>query len=171
VQLSNDPGFGTFTAFASTTGTRWIQQADLTGTGYWRVVSSNAVFSAVRSFSLIDLTALGSLIYHIHAEAGLNIISNKVANWDNQANANYNASQGVSTARPTWKNNEINGLSTVHFGGASGLSQHSLKLEHFLVPRYEFFNHYCYIQDQQTHLIVVLLGSSIPNGGVFTGGL
>jgi hypothetical protein len=60
VQLSNDPGFGTFTAYASTTGTRWIQQADLTGTGYWRVVSSNAVFSVVRSFSLIDLTALGS---------------------------------------------------------------------------------------------------------------
>jgi PKD repeat protein len=168
VQLSNDPGFGTFTAFASTTGTRWIQQADLTGTGYWRVVSSNAVFSAVRSFSLIDLTALGSLIYHIHAEAGLNIISNKVANWDNQANANYNASQGVSTARPTWKNNEINGLSTVHFGGSVGTSQHSLSLTPLEIEQANFSVFVSYKQQSVNTGLPYVLGYQ---GGGRVGGL
>lgn len=158
VQLSNDPGFSTFTAFASTTGARWIQQADLTGTSYWRVVSSNAVFSAVRSFSLINLTALGSLIYHIHAEAGLNIISNNVANWNSQANANYNASQGVSTARPTWKNNEINGLSTVHFGGSVGTSQHRLTLTPLEIEQPNFSVFFSYKQESLNNALPYLLG-------------
>ena len=158
VQLSNDPGFGTFTAFASNTGTRWIQQADFIGMTHWRVVSDNAVFSAVRTFSVVDLTALGSLVYHIHAETGLNIISNKVANWDNQANGNYNASQGISTARPTWKNNEINGLSTVHFGGASGLSQHSLGLPPLEIEQANFSVFVSYKQQSVNNALPYLLG-------------
>ena len=158
VQLSNDPGFGTFTAFASSTGTRWIQQADFIGMTHWRVVSDNAVFSAVRTFSVVDLTALGSLVYHIHAETGLNIISNKVANWDNQANGNYNASQGISTARPTWKNNEINGLSTVHFGGASGLSQHSLGLPPLEIEQANFSVFVSYKQQSVNNALPYLLG-------------
>jgi len=171
VQLSNDPGFATFTPYISNTGTRWIQQGALTGMTHWRVVSDNAVFSAVRTFSVIDLTALGTLVYHIHAEAGLNIASNKVANWDNQANANHNASQGVSTARPSWKNNEINGLSTVHFGGANGLSQHSLGISSVLqIIDTNFTFLILYRQESINNGLPYILGSGTPVGGVFGGG-
>jgi PKD repeat protein len=170
VQLSNDPGFASFTPYISNTGTRWFQQGELSGMTHWRIVSDNAVFSAVRTFSVIDLTALGSLVYHIHAEAGLNIVSSKVANWDNQANANYHASQAVSAARPTWKNNEINGLSTVHFGGNNGSSQHSLGISPLQILDTNFTFLILYRQESLNSVLPFILGSGAPIGGVFGGG-
>lgn len=168
VQLSSDPGFGTFESYISTTGEGWIQQSDLSVASYWRVVAISGEISAVRSFTLINLGSLGSLVYHIHAEAGLNIISNKVANWDNLASINHNATQGLSSARPTWKNDEINGHSTVHFGGTNGTSQHNLTLSPLLIEQPNFSVFVTVKQETVNNALPYLLGYQ---GGGRIGGI
>lgn len=168
LQLSADSGFGSFVSYSSTSGKRWVQQSDLAPANYWRVVANSGEISAVRMFTLVDLSSLGSLVYHIHAEAGLNIISNKVANWDNLANINNNASQGLSTARPTWKNDEINGYSTVHFGGGAGASQHSLTLSPLLIEQPNFSVFLTLKQETVNNVLPYLLGYQ---GGGRVGGI
>lgn len=170
VQLSNDPGFGSFTPYISNTGARWIQQGDLAGMNFWRVVSDNMVSSTIRSFSVLNLSSLGALVYHIRADAGLNLVSDKVAEWENQVSINFHASQGINSSRPVLKQNEINGWNTVHFGGSNASSQEYLSLPDFEINSTEFTIFLSYKQESLNTSNSYLLGEESPISGVISGG-
>lgn len=168
IELDDNSGFSSPLTLISATNTINVAINDLFFETFWRVNDGNNQ-SESRSFSILNLTSLGSLLYHINGQVGVTTVNNKVSLWQNLANVNYNASQSVSNSRPEYVEYEINDNNVVRFGGTSGASQTYLGMQNVQINT-TFTSFFVYKQTSINTTLSYLLGSATPISGIYSGG-
>jgi hypothetical protein len=159
LEVSDDIGFSSPSIFPAAQNSIELLTANLfTGQNYWRIVSSNGNTSLTRSLQIVDLSSLGTILYHIKADEGVIVSSGKVSQWNNQASGFFNASQGVGSLRPDYNSSSVNGKPSVSFGGATGLSTLHLTLSSFELAQPNFSAFFTLKQQSVNNALPYLLG-------------